>query len=98
MNLVSFLFAGIDKTELSFSSQAQYLAINEASVSWLVDKVSDDADFKKDTTTHRFRGNIIVKGCNAFDEIQWEYIRIGNNNFKVLIKFLMPKIRCSAVI
>ncbi|XP_029670318.1 molybdenum cofactor sulfurase 2 [Formica exsecta] len=74
---------GINKTELSFSSQAQYLVINEASVSWLVDKVSDDTNFKKDTTVHRFRGNIIVKGCNAFDEIQWKYIRIGNNNFKV---------------
>lgn len=74
---------GINKTKLSFSSQAQYLLINEASVSWLVDKISDDTDFEKDTTVHRFRGNIIAKGCNAFDEIQWEYIRIGNNNFKV---------------
>ncbi|XP_014488950.1 PREDICTED: molybdenum cofactor sulfurase 3 [Dinoponera quadriceps] len=73
---------GSDK-ELSFSSQAQYLAVNEASVSWLIDKVSDDVDFKRDTAVHRFRGNIIVKGCNAFEEMQWQYIRIGNNNFKV---------------
>lgn len=83
MNLVSFLFAGLDKEELSFSNQAQYLVINEASILWLIDKISDDIDFKKDTTVYRFRGNIIVKGCNAFDEQQWEYIRIGNNNFKV---------------
>ncbi|XP_029165139.1 molybdenum cofactor sulfurase 1 isoform X2 [Nylanderia fulva] len=74
---------GINKTELSFSSQAQYLAINETSVSWLVDRVSDNTDFNKDTTIHRFRGNIIIKGCDAFDEMQWEFIRIGNNNFKV---------------
>ncbi|EFN88009.1 molybdenum cofactor sulfurase 1 [Harpegnathos saltator] len=73
---------GSDK-ELSFSSQAQYLAINEASVSWLIDKVTDGIDFKKDTVVHRFRGNIIIKGCNAFEEIQWQHIRIGNNNFKV---------------
>lgn len=82
MNLV-FFFAGLNKADLSFSNQAQYLVINEASVSWLIDKISDDTDFKKDTSVHRFRGNIIVKGCNAFDELQWEYIRIGNNNFKV---------------
>ncbi|KAL0129432.1 hypothetical protein PUN28_001598 [Cardiocondyla obscurior] len=74
---------GLDKTELSFSSQAQYLVINEASVSWLVDKVSDDLNFEKDTVVHRFRGNIITKGCEAFDEMQWKYVRIGNNNFKV---------------
>ncbi|XP_032687894.1 molybdenum cofactor sulfurase 1 isoform X2 [Odontomachus brunneus] len=73
---------GSDK-ELSFCTQAQYLAVNDASVSWLIDKVSDDIDFKKDTAVHRFRGNIILKGCNAFEEMQWQYIRIGNNNFKV---------------
>ncbi|KYM94650.1 Molybdenum cofactor sulfurase 1 [Cyphomyrmex costatus] len=74
---------GLDKTELSFSSQAQYLAINEASVSWLNDKVSHDLDFKKDTAVHRFRGNIIVEGCEAFDEMKWKHICIGNNNFEV---------------
>ncbi|KAG5317402.1 MOCO1 sulfurase, partial [Pseudoatta argentina] len=74
---------GLDKTELSFSSQAQYLAINEASVSWLIDKISHDLDFIKDTAVHRFRGNIIVRGSEAFDEMKWEHIRIGNNNFKI---------------
>lgn len=83
---VVFLHTGLDKAELSFSSQAQYLMINEASVSWLVDKVSDDsADFEKDTAIHRFRGNIIVGGCGAFDETQWEHVRIGNDHFKVCI-------------
>nr|XP_012223051.1 PREDICTED: molybdenum cofactor sulfurase 1 [Linepithema humile]XP_012223052.1 PREDICTED: molybdenum cofactor sulfurase 1 [Linepithema humile] len=74
---------GLNEAKLSFSSQAQYLIINETSVSWLVDEVSDDLDFEKDTAIHRFRGNIIIKGCNAFDEMQWQQIRIGNNNFKV---------------
>lgn len=78
-----FSSSGLDKAELSFSSQAQYLAVNEASVSWLIDKISDDLDFKKDTAVHRFRGNIIVEGCKAFDEMQWKHVRIGNNNFKV---------------
>ncbi|XP_020287531.1 molybdenum cofactor sulfurase 3 [Pseudomyrmex gracilis] len=74
---------GLDKAELSFSSQAQYLMINEASVSWLIAKISDDLDFEKDTAIHRFRGNIIVEGCSAFDETQWKHIRIGNNHFKI---------------
>lgn len=64
------------------------MAVNEASVSWLIDKVSDDTDFKKDTAVHRFRGNIILKGCNAFEEMQWQHIRIGNNNFKVQTFFI----------
>jgi len=76
-------FAGENTAELSFSSQAQYLLINRASVSWLSDKVTDDLDFKRDTVVYRFRGNIIVDGNDAFDEIQWKHVRIGNNNFKV---------------
>lgn len=62
-------------------------------MSWLVDKVSDDTDFEKDTAVHRFRGNIIIKGCNAFDEMQWQQIRIGNNNFKVYIIILSKSYR-----
>lgn len=58
-------------------------------MSWLIDRVSDDTDFKKDTAVHRFRGNIIVKGCNAFEELQWQHIRIGNNNFKVQSSILI---------
>ncbi|XP_026825788.1 molybdenum cofactor sulfurase isoform X2 [Ooceraea biroi] len=74
---------GGDKAELSFSSQAQYLLINEASVSWLSDRVSSDSDFKRDTAVHRFRGNIVIRGNDAFDEMQWKHVHIGNSNFKV---------------
>lgn len=52
-------------------------------MSWLIDKVSDNSDFNKETAVHRFRGNIIVEGCSAFDEMQWKCISIGDNNFKV---------------
>lgn len=61
-------------------------------MSWLVDKVSDDLDFERDTAVHRFRGNIIVKDCNAFEEMQWQRIRIGNNNFKVCVSILIKLI------
>lgn len=82
-----FLITGSEKTKLSFSSQAQYLVINEASVLWLINKIPNSLDLKKNTIMHRFRGNIILKGCNAFDEIQWKEIRIGNNNFKALFSY-----------
>jgi len=90
-------FAGENTAELSFSSQAQYLLINQASVSWLSDKVVDDLDFKKDTAVHRFRGNIIVEGSDAFNETQWKHVRIGNNNFKVRT-FLLIDPRCVATV
>ncbi|XP_043587723.1 molybdenum cofactor sulfurase 1 [Bombus pyrosoma] len=70
------------KTELSFASQAQYLVINKASVSWLSDKISDTG-FQKDTIIHRFRGNIILSGCEAFEETKWKHVYIGKNSFVV---------------
>ncbi|KYN39636.1 Molybdenum cofactor sulfurase [Trachymyrmex septentrionalis] len=69
-----------DKAELS--NRVSYLALNEASVSWFIDKISDDLNFQKDIV-HQFRANIIVEGCEAFDEMKWNHVRIGNNNFKV---------------
>ncbi|OAD59180.1 Molybdenum cofactor sulfurase 1 [Eufriesea mexicana] len=70
------------KSELSFSSQAQYLLINKASALWLSDKISD-SKVQKDTIIDRFRGNMILSGCEAFDETKWKYISIGKNNFEV---------------
>jgi len=29
-----------------------------------------------------------MEGCKAFDEMQWEHVRIGNNNFKVWIFYI----------
>lgn len=70
------------KPELSFSSQAQYLLINKASVLWLSDKISDK-EVQKDTIIHRFRGNMILNGCKAFEETEWKHVYIGKNSFLV---------------
>ena len=83
---------GSNQPELSFSSQAQYLLINKASVSWLSDKVSD-AEVQKDTIIHRFRGNMILSGCEAFQETEWKHITIGRNNFVVI----GPCTRCQMI-
>ncbi|CAL7939179.1 unnamed protein product [Xylocopa violacea] len=70
------------KPELSFSSQAQYLVINKTSVLWLSDKISD-TEVQKDTIIQRFRGNMILSGCEAFEETEWKQIYIGKNVFEV---------------
>ncbi|XP_076163683.1 molybdenum cofactor sulfurase isoform X2 [Ptiloglossa arizonensis] len=71
-----------NKPELSYSAQAQYLLINKASVLWLSDKISK-TEVQKDSIIHRFRGNIVLSGCEAFEEIQWKHVHIGKSNFVV---------------
>ncbi|KAG7190809.1 hypothetical protein KM043_006879 [Ampulex compressa] len=70
------------KPELSFSSQAQYLLINEASVLWISNKVPS-TEIDKDSMLYRFRGNMIIKGCDAFEELRWKNVRIGKHEFMV---------------
>ena len=36
-----------------------------------------------DNLIHRFRGNLVVNGGNAFEEEQWKLIKIGNIIFHV---------------
>lgn len=72
-----------DGGELSFSSQAQYLLINRTSVRWLIDQIPEDSDCDKKTILNRFRGNFIVDGADAFEEIDWRRIVIGKTFFEV---------------
>ncbi|KAF7994271.1 hypothetical protein HCN44_003361 [Aphidius gifuensis] len=77
-------FLDNEKTsKLSFSSQAQFLMINEASIEWLIEQLPNDSDCNKETILHRFRGNIIVEGAEPFNEINWSKITIGKNIFEV---------------
>lgn len=73
-----------DKTipPMSFSSQAQYLLINENSIEWLVERIPKKSDCNRTTILDRFRGNLIVRGAKAFDETLWTSVQIGNNKFK----------------
>ncbi|KAH0560402.1 molybdenum cofactor sulfurase 3 [Cotesia glomerata] len=73
----------LDDGELSFSSQAQYLLVNSASVQWLVDQLPGDSDCDKNTVLDRFRGNFVVDGAEAFEEIEWKKVSIGKHSFEV---------------
>lgn len=77
-------FTGLQNPKLSFSSQAQYLLLNEESISWLCNRIVNAEDFNKDTVLHRFRGNIVLSGCKAFEELSWKLIRIGKTEFQVV--------------
>lgn len=74
---------GFNNPELSFSSQAQYLLLNEESILWLCSKIHDSEDFNKNTVLHRFRGNIVLSNCKAFEELSWKTIQIGNIKFHI---------------
>lgn len=78
----------IESPELSFASQGQYLLINEASISWLADRIPEGSECERSSILHRFRGNIIVTGCAAFEETTWKSIRIGMCDFEVNLRIL----------
>ena len=52
---------------------------------WLADKISNDSEFYKKTILYRFRGNIIIGGSTAFEEITWKNVKIGNCEFEVIL-------------
>ncbi|XP_055523536.1 molybdenum cofactor sulfurase 3-like [Wyeomyia smithii] len=68
--------------EIALSNQAQFLLINQASVRWLADKVPDWDDLgtepNLDSLVDRFRGNLIVDGVQAMEEIGWKRVTIGD--------------------
>ncbi|XP_011301332.1 molybdenum cofactor sulfurase 3 [Fopius arisanus] len=84
---------GRSRLELSFSSQAQFLLVNRASVEWLVDRIPEESDCDKNGVLHRFRGNLIVLGAEPFEEEQWTHIRVGEHVFEVM----GPCTRCQMV-
>ncbi|XP_048514387.1 molybdenum cofactor sulfurase 2 isoform X2 [Athalia rosae] len=73
----------VKKPEIAFSSQAQYLLINQASIQWLADRVPPDSGCDRDSILDRFRGNIIIEGGKSFEEMKWEKICIGKTRFQV---------------
>ncbi|XP_015127599.1 molybdenum cofactor sulfurase 3 isoform X2 [Diachasma alloeum] len=79
--------------ELSFSSQAQFLLVNGASVQWLVERIPEGSDCDKEGVLERFRGNMVIVGGQAFEEETWTQVRIGEEVFEVM----GPCTRCQMV-
>lgn len=85
--------------QISLANQAQFLIINEESVRWLTEKVSDweETDFNNEDDfqkiVDRFRGNLIVENVEAMTENTWKSLMING----IDLKYESPCYRCQMV-
>lgn len=63
--------------QVSFADAYPYLLISEASLADLNQRLPSPIPM------NRFRPNLVVRGCDAFAEDQWNTIRIGDVSFQV---------------
>jgi uncharacterized protein YcbX len=69
---------GRDGDILGFSDQAPLLLISEASLADLNERMDSPIGME------RFRPNIVVKGCDAYEEDSWTEIAIGDCRLKII--------------
>ena len=65
-----------------FSDGFPLLLISEASLEDLNQKLVQNSS--KPVTMQRFRPNLVVKGCDAFAEDQWQNIHINQISFRIV--------------
>lgn len=73
----------MNKPDLSFASQSQYLLINLSSIKWLANEIPKNSECNRDTMLDRFRSNFVIDGCEPFEEIKWKTLKIGKLRFEV---------------
>ncbi len=61
-----------------FSDGFPFLLVSQASIDFLSNKVGYEL------SVNRFRPNIVVSGCDAFEEDTWKKIRIGDIEFDLV--------------
>jgi uncharacterized protein len=74
-----------DQTLVSFADAYPFLLISEASLADL------NARLASPIPMNRFRPNLVIRGCDAFAEDEWQQIRIG----EVVFDVSKPCARCS---
>lgn len=80
------------EAKIGFANQAQYLLISKQSINNFNEALlSVDPMFETDEDA--FRANLIVDGCDAFEEDAWQQLRIGEVCFEVS----GPCSRCSMI-
>ncbi|CAL8274141.1 unnamed protein product [Merluccius merluccius] len=72
------------RQEVAYAYAAPLLVLSEASVADLSGKVGEEL------TAERFRPNIVISGCDAFEEDSWDELLIG----KVRLQRVMSCPRC----
>ncbi|KAF6205098.1 hypothetical protein GE061_019265 [Apolygus lucorum] len=82
----------------AFSDLGSFLLLNESSVEDLNAKIaqrSEDVGNQEEpavVTATNFRGNIVIRGPSAYEEDDWNWVRIGDN---VVFRNFKPCTRCS---
>lgn len=65
------------KTALSFADAFPFLLISQASLDDLNSRLAEPVPM------NRFRPNLVLEGCNAYEEDTWAALRIGTVGFRV---------------
>lgn len=79
--------------DLSYANKGEGTAFSDGFPLLLISQASLDdlnARLNEPVTIERFRPNIVVSGCQAFEEDQWKKIRIG----EVVYRIVKPCSRC----
>ncbi len=63
---------------VGFSDQAPILIISEASLEEVNSRLENEVEMT------RFRPNIVVSNCNAYEEDTWKEIRIGDTQLRII--------------
>lgn len=74
---VSPKYGGKPNDVLNYADECPILLISEPSLQDLNSRLEEQI------TMLRFRPNITIRGCNAYEEETWQNIRIGNCEFEV---------------
>ncbi len=77
-------FAISENNQTGFADGFPFLLISQESLNDLNSRLKDAIPM------NRFRPNIVVGGCNAYDEDRWRTIKIG----QVVLKVVKPCVRC----
>ncbi|XP_044728326.1 molybdenum cofactor sulfurase, partial [Chrysoperla carnea] len=72
-----------EKTELSLANEAQFLLLNLKSIDWLYNVMENKPnDLTIDNLVSRFRPNYVINGEEAFEEMSYKTILIGDQYFE----------------
>ena len=78
--MIFFLF----NKQGAYPNETSFSLMNEASVNDLNERLEEPV------TSQQFRLNFLVKGCNPFEEDNWEWVKIG----QVIFQNIRPCNRC----
>merc|ERR1719162_2605525 len=71
--------------------------MNKASLDSLNDHIHEKAPAHIDVSMYRFRPNIVVNGCVAWDEDNWKRVSVGEENGSrrpLDMRVCLPAFRC----